>query len=61
MRCINCKKKKGIQMDCKCGSKYCLECLPYWVHKCSFDYKERNKKELEKTNTTVSSAKVSDI
>lgn len=61
MKCFHCKKKKGIQFDCKCGSKFCLNCLPYYIHNCSFNYKDKNKEELKKNNIEVVSAKVSDI
>lgn len=61
MRCVFCKKKKLIQFDCKCGSKYCLNCLPFYVHNCTFNYKENNKGELKKNNEEIISPKVSDI
>lgn len=61
MKCIECKKKRKVQMDCSCGNKYCLDCLPYWIHKCSFDYKGKKKDALSKEIVEVKSAKVSDI
>jgi predicted nucleic acid binding AN1-type Zn finger protein len=35
MRCLCCKKKKGIPIDCKyCGLGYCSGCIQLEVHAC---------------------------
>ena len=61
MKCEHCKKKKLFQLDCKCEKKFCMECLPFYVHNCSFDYKKKNKEQLEKINIVVSASKVCNI
>lgn len=58
MRCIWCKKKSLITMECKCEQIYCLNCLPSFNHNCSFNYKEANQKLLAEKLIKVQKNKV---
>ena len=60
-KCFKCKKKVLMIEQCKCNNKYCLNCLPYFEHSCSFDYKEDKKKILTENNQKIEFAKVVEI
>ena len=50
MKCISCKKKKGILLDCKyCKKEYCSKCIDIISHKCPNldDCKKRKRDELK--------------
>ena len=50
MKCILCKKKKGILLDCKyCKKEYCSKCIDIISHKCPNldDCKKRKRDELK--------------
>ena len=61
MRCINCRKKTTFEHECKCLKKFCLNCLPFYIHNCSYDYKSDNKLKLEENNPKIITIKVSSI
>ena len=52
------KKVRLILYNCRCGNKFCNECLLPENHNCNFDYKEKGKKELIKNNPKVDCEKV---
>jgi hypothetical protein len=60
-RCNYCKKKQTLQFDCKCLNSFCLNCLPWYLHNCTFDYKKTHTEHLKKNNNEVKSHKVDDI
>lgn len=60
-RCFQCKKKKIIIEECKCKYNFCLNCLPFFVHNCIFDWKKENKDILTKSNPKIEAIKVSSI
>jgi hypothetical protein len=60
-KCYNCRKKKLIIETCKCKLEFCLDCLPFFIHNCIFDWKKENKNILEKTNPKIEAIKVSSI
>ena len=46
-RCFNCNKKLGLlPYDCKCGNLFCIKCRYPEIHKCNYDFK--NKDNLKK-------------
>jgi predicted nucleic acid binding AN1-type Zn finger protein len=54
LNCEKCKKKLGVTyIDCRCNNKYCLKCFLPEKHNCTFDYREDNKKFLEKNLTKI--------
>lgn len=61
MRCLQCKKKTVIEFDCKCARKFCINCLPWYNHNCTFDYKLEQSNNLKKTVVVVKNSKVDDI
>lgn len=61
--CNNCGKNKKKKMrlilfDCRCGYKFCNECLLPEKHNCNFDYKKMGKVILEKHNPKVDYEKI---
>lgn len=49
-KCEKCNKNiKLMSFKCKCLKKFCIKCLSSNVHNCTFDYKQEQKKHLEKT------------
>ena len=54
-----CRKKLTLMdMECRCGKKFCaLHRLPE-EHNCTFDYKTEGKKLLKQKNPVVESIKV---
>ena len=59
--CSNCSKKSLFENKCKCNLNLCLNCLPFYIHNCKFDYKNHNKEQLEKNNPKILAIKVSNI
>tara|TARA_B100000214_G_C23596022_1_gene458517 strand:+ start:149 stop:418 length:270 start_codon:yes stop_codon:yes gene_type:complete len=50
-KCSECGKKLGIiSYTCKCGKVFCSKHLNPHSHKCTFDYKNEKRIELEKNN-----------
>ena len=58
MRCLNCKKKTNFQTECKCLKKFCLNCLPYYAHECTYDYKTEKKTILVDNNPKIEAEKI---
>ena len=58
MRCSKCNKKTIMEYECKCLKKFCLNCLPYFIHDCLFDYKKTHKDLLKETNPQILAEKV---
>ena len=61
MKCGQCKKKITMDFDCKCSKKFCLDCLPFDRHNCSFDYHQNKRENLTKTVIGAKHIKVDDI
>jgi len=61
MRCVNCKKKTLIEYTCKCNTNFCLNCLPYYIHNCTYDYKNNKQNDLTKSNPKLIPVKVDSI
>lgn len=60
-RCDKCKKKKLFLNKCKCEYDLCLDCLPFFIHECTFDWKREKCENLTKINPKIEYIKVSDI
>lgn len=58
MKCLNCNKKKLFHVECKCFKKLCLNCLPYYVHNCTYDYKTEKKSILDNNNPRIEAEKI---
>jgi hypothetical protein len=61
MRCELCRKKKTLEFECKCTKKFCLDCLPSDVHKCTYNYKANKQEILSKTIVEAKFVKIDDI
>ena len=65
MKCEKCSKKIKNSIinvnQCKCEKHYCTECLPYFNHNCSFDYKKTKKEILKVENEPVIAQKIVQI
>lgn len=46
--CNECKKKRLILFDCRCGKKFCIKHKDDFKHSCSFDYHQKEKEKLNK-------------
>lgn len=58
-RCMKCNKKlKLTAIKCKCNNYYCDVHRYSDRHECSFDYKKKGKKLIEKTNPIITSSKL---
>ena len=61
-RCPCFKKKLGlITFKCKCDITYCMTCKMPEVHKCTYDFKAKEKLKLEKENPVITFNKVIEI
>lgn len=60
-RCFFCKKKHLMTNECKCKNIFCLTCLPYYIHNCSYDYKKEKQKILQEDNVKIEASKVDKI
>lgn len=60
IRCMTCNKKLSIStfMDCKCGGIYCGAHRYADQHNCSFDHKNKQIKNLEKTLVKLNKNKI---
>ena len=58
--CFECSKKvpKFIFNQCKCENYFCNNCLPFFKHNCSYDYKQDKKDKLRSENIIVVNDKV---
>jgi hypothetical protein len=61
IKCKNCRKKSLIEYKCRCELIFCLGCLPFYNHNCSFDHKGNKREQLEKENPKTIAIKVSSI
>ena len=61
MRCSKCRKKIIIDYTCKCNINFCLNCLPFYNHDCTYDYKSDKQKELMKSNPKLIPIKINSI
>ena len=57
-KCFKCKKKSFVNFECKCNNLFCLKCLPFFEHKCNYDYKENKQNNLKDENVKISKSKV---
>jgi hypothetical protein len=59
-RCNKCNTKVNItnSLECKCGKLLCMTHRHFNSHNCSIDYKEKDKKILEKNNPKVVAEKI---
>jgi hypothetical protein len=61
-KCKHCSKKiKGMDYECRCGKKFCINCLSPETHNCQFNYKQNGKNMLEKKLERVVNAKITVI
>ena len=61
MRCVLCKKKTMAEYECKCLKKFCLNCLPYFIHNCTYDYKKDKKNNITELNPKIMFQKVETV
>ena len=61
MRCIFCRRKTMDEYECKCLKKFCLNCLPYYIHNCSYDYKKEKQNILSETNPKIIAPKITEV
>ncbi len=59
-RCNQCNTKVNItnSLECKCGKLLCMAHRLFNAHDCSIDYKEKDKKILEKNNPKIVAEKI---
>ena len=59
-RCNECNCKVNItnSLECKCGKLLCMAHRLFNLHDCSIDYKEKDKKILEKNNPKIVAEKI---
>lgn len=59
-RCGECNSKVNItnSIECKCGKLLCMKHRLFNAHDCSIDYKEKDKKILEKNNPKIVAEKI---
>ena len=57
-RCAQCRKRKTMLFECKCGKTLCLKHLHASSHSCDFDYHQEQKCALTKTVVEVKTDKV---
>jgi len=60
-KCSRCLKKKLFTEQCKCENNFCLDCLPYFNHNCTYDWIKNNQERLNKSNPKIESVKVNSI
>jgi len=60
MKCQTCYRKiKNFTCNqCKCDGFFCTDCLPFFKHGCSYDYKKDKKEKLTVENVLVASDKI---
>ena len=61
MRCSKCNKKINMNYECKCKQIFCLNCLPFYIHNCTFDYREYKKGLIQENNPKINAIKVSTL
>lgn len=63
MKCQTCSKKiKNFTFNqCKCNGFFCNDCLPFFKHNCTYDYKKDRKQHLTLENVLVVPEKVVQI
>ncbi len=60
-KCSNCNKKKNIMLvECKCSKDFCLNCLPFYEHKCTFNYKQEKQQIISENNQKLESSRLND-
>ena len=59
-RCNECNSKINItnSIECKCGKLLCMKHRLFNAHECSIDYKDKDKKILEKNNPKIVAEKI---
>lgn len=62
-KCDKCKTKINItnSIVCECGQNLCFKHRYFNEHECTIDYKEKDKKILEKNNPTIVAPKIKPI
>lgn len=60
-RCIICKRKIQIDVQCKCGNSFCMEHLPFFKHGCKFNYRENKSKKLKESLIKIVKEKIAVI
>ena len=62
MKCSKCSKKIKNSIinvnQCKCERHFCNDCLPYFNHNCSYDYRKSKKEILKVENEVIMPEKV---
>ena len=60
--CTKCRKRRGVIVEmCKCSKYFCLECLPYFSHNCTFDWLGRSRNHLRESIPLVVGNKLPDM
>ena len=58
-RCLMCKQKMMVFIDCKCGLNSCIKCNS--KHNCNFDYFSENQKNLKRSLHKIEPSSVDKI
>lgn len=63
MKCFSCSRKiNDLSFNqCKCQEFFCSNCLPFFNHNCTYDYKKDKKEKLSVENVVVVRQKVDHI
>lgn len=61
MRCSKCNKRIIMNYECKCKQNFCLNCLPFYTHNCTYDYKKEKKDMLQENNPKIIAIKVANL
>lgn len=58
-KCFNCNKKlKILSFSCYCQNTFCQKCKMPEEHQCTFDFKTKGKKQLEKVMPKIETDKI---
>jgi hypothetical protein len=60
-KCNKCSKKSLFINECKCQKFFCLNCSPYYVHNCIYNWRQDKKENLTELNPQIAFLKVENI
>ena len=59
--CEKCLKKTLVINECKCQKFFCLNCSPYYIHDCKYNWIKNKKENLTELNPQILAQKVDNI
>ncbi len=60
-KCEKCSKKTLVINECKCQKFFCLNCSPYYIHDCKYNWSQNKKENLTQLNPQIIAQKVENI